>query len=562
MKAKIVLVLLLAVAMGQVLDAQIGLQLSETWVAAASGAKLYTRILKPAQGEKFPAVSGHLDDESRCSLQCLHSLWIPGRLRAQPGGSEGVTARLIREMASAEPKITFVSDEQERTVYFHVALNINYWANEQELKTNVETIKRHIALIQRYKIKADYYFTWLAAKQLMAVAPEIFTQLQEAGMGIHHHGANRDPRPQPVQRAKGQNWEEDVKAIREYEIHDIDPKTGQLLPGVGGLKGLLELYKLPIFSTGRWVKAPILYVTKDFGLKMGVGLTENVGAPRPDAWYLGMLNRPEGPNLTPGDELVPWALTGRGDPIAQLEKEIAQIPPDQFPVVGLLIHDTDFVNHAPREKIWGAYEKVIQWALNKLKPATAREFYAMARPDIERNFTKEQIGQAAEQIVQFSESFGAPPLYIDLNGDCLNLADAFQTLTSALVSYAQTKTFPTTVRVRDILGPTEEFRSDLPVRQAATLLPTVTIEQTLSVAKALGITDRVPAQISIASKAINPAEWLYLAAKVYLKLQRGETNGDLSLFSVSLYASQVQTNAKADRLTKLQFWTYKPARYR
>lgn len=455
-------------------------------------------------------------------------------------------------------------DAQARTIYFHVALNVNYWDNEPDLKMNVETIKRHIALMQKYKIKADYYFTWLSAKQLMAVAPELFTQLQAAGMGIHHHGANRDPKPQPVQRARGQNWEEDVKAIREYETHDIDPKTGQLLPAVGGLKGLLELYKLPLFSTGRWVKAPILYVTKEFGLKMGVGLTENVGAPRPDAWYLGMLNRPDGPTLTPGDELVPWALTSRGNPIGQLEKEIAQIPPGQFQAVALLMHDTDFVNHPAqaREKIWAAYEKVIQWAVSKLKPATAREFYAMMRSDVERSFTQEQIIQAAEQILRAAESSGAPPFYVDLPGDYLNLADVFQALTASLASYTSFKALPREVVVRGILGPTEEFRSDLPVRQAAVPLPTVAVEQALSVADALQITDRVPARINVIGRMINPAEWLYLAAKVYLQLAGGKANGSISLFAVSLYAPQAQANPKADKLTKLQFWTFKPARWR
>jgi len=51
--------------------------------------------------------------------------------------------------------------------------------------------------------------------------------LNEAGMPVAHHGANRPPNPQPIHRVKGENWADDVQAILDYESHVIDPRTGE-----------------------------------------------------------------------------------------------------------------------------------------------------------------------------------------------------------------------------------------------------------------------------------------------------------------------------------------------
>ena len=66
------------------------------------------------------------------------------------------------------------------------------------------------------------------------------------------------------------------------------------------------------FATGRFFEAAILAVDKEMGVRMAVGLEDNTGASRNDAWFLGVLSRSESLALGPAT-LVDAALHDQGE---------------------------------------------------------------------------------------------------------------------------------------------------------------------------------------------------------------------------------------------------------
>jgi len=82
------------------------------------------------------------------------------------------------------------------------------------------------------------------------------------------------------------------------------------------------------------------------------------------------------------------------------------------------------------------------------------------------------------------------------------------------------------------------------------------LDAAVSVSAAL--TDRIPSQVTVGSQTVNPAEFLYLMAQEYVAIARGGPAA-VTLRSIHVLPLAVTQNRKADPLTKLQFWTFKPA---
>jgi hypothetical protein len=315
---------------------------------------------------------------------------------------------------------------------------------------------------------------------------------------LGHHGANRPPHPMPIERVKGQNWEADVKAILDYESCALDPITGALdCSRPGGLKNMIEnIFKQPIFSTGRFFQASILYATKQFGVKMAVGLQGNTGAPRGDAWFLGILNRPESIEIGP-EMIVRWAFGG-ASPLPGLEQRIAALDGSRIRLVSLLIHDTDFFRNRTASQIgqiWQKYEEIIKWALAQgFQIVSLEDIYGMALDDRERTISKQQLQKIAEFYVKQVEGSSPhyPPDYIDLDSDYFSLADAWQVLAQALAHYQQKGPLPDQVIIRDILGPTVLVKPEtMPITISADdILKSATVE-------ASRLKDRVPSSVRL-----------------------------------------------------------------
>lgn len=87
--------------------------------------------------------------------------------------------------------------QSQKPIFVQVSFNTNYFPTPGDADTNAVNIRRHGALMESYGWKADYFFTWLAAKQLRSIAPSLFAEMQAKGLRFHHHGANRPPGPAP-----------------------------------------------------------------------------------------------------------------------------------------------------------------------------------------------------------------------------------------------------------------------------------------------------------------------------------------------------------------------------
>ncbi|MBI3657223.1 MAG: hypothetical protein HY232_12470 [Acidobacteria bacterium] len=457
----------------------------------------------------------------------------------------------------------------ERPIYFLVANNVNYVTGD-DLRTNCDNLMRHMRLMETYGVQGEYYLTGLAAIAVAGACPEVIEKLrQEQRLWYSHHGANRPPRPMPIDRVRGSNWEEDVQAIIEYESCAIDPVTGALdCTQVGGLRNMIEnIFVGAPLSTGRFMQASILYVTKLFGARMCTGLKDNTGASTEQAWFLGMLNRPDGPLfVNPSRDFLPWALQGRGDLPAELEASMAEVDRTQFNLMTFVMHDTDFfVGRTPAEqaRIWQRYEEIIQWAKNRpeIVFVTLEDIQDMAIDDRVRTFSKSDVARAADFINSAVE--GCPtsqclPSYINLGDDYLSYTDAFQAFVFSLAAYGRTGSLPETVTVGDLLGPTEivHLRTD---RQ------TVGGEAVLTAAQAVaeGLSDRVAARIQLAGVGeVNAAVFLYASAQEFKKIYELGTPGPVLLRDLTPLTAEAWENRQADELTKLQFWTFKPVRWK
>jgi len=135
----------------------------------------------------------------------------------------------------------------------------------------------------------------------------------------------------------------------------------------------------------------------------------------------------------------------------------------------------------------------------------------------------------------------------------LSLAETFEALAGALATYRQTGSLPQTVDTHDLLGPTEVFTNSV---TPATLPADAVLDAAVAVSTA--ITDRLPSQVTVGGQTANPAEFLYLMAQEYLAVAGGAP-ASVTLRPVSPLPQAVIQNPLADPLTKLQFWTYKPA---
>ncbi len=428
-------------------------------------------------------------------------------------------------------------------------------ATSLRLRQFVPTLNRHLDLIDGLDMAADYYFSGLAAEKLAEWSTQTVTRLLESSHGLHYHGANRPPYPQLVDQVLGQDWEQDVATVRTYETDGLNPATGA---HVGGITAFRNVFGQDPFATGRFFEASILAVDKEMGVKMAVGLEDNTGASRNDAWFMGVLNRSESLALGPS-LLVDAALNDQSEEyLAQVEAQLTSLT-DPVPIVALLAHDHDFYKYGPadQEKIWALYEQVLELTQELgFRSVTLHDIYALAENGPAPTLTQDKLLQAAQTLSQTMEATGYPPEYVEV-GQVANLsyslAEAFEGLARALATYYETDSLPANVETHDLLGPTVVFHSDV---TPASMPADDVLDAAVAISAA--ITDRLPSQVSVGGQTLNTAEFLYLMAQEYTAITQGAP-GPISLSSISALPLTVIQNHKADPLTKLQFWTYKPA---
>jgi hypothetical protein len=483
-------------------------------------------------------------------------------------------------------------------------MNVNYFPDEAVARENCKMLRRYLDLFKQAGAKASFWFTGLAADQVQRIDPEFIRLLNEAGMPVAHHGANRPPNPQPIHRVKGENWDEDVQAILDYESHALDPKTGTLdKTRIGGLKKMQQTFGDRIKATGRFFEASILYVTKLFGCQAMIGLKGNTGGSTNAGWFLGMMGMPDALSIAP--DMLRAAAQGKLDLFRFIEKSAVDQPAKEAQSVAVLIHDHDFLQGSPvlpqvaflrgsaelQRQLWDTYEKLVKWAVKhpRFRVVTSDDILDHIADDRTKTVSRAAMLKAAEAV---AASRAAPPEYVDLEGDYLSLADTFQAFALALAHFAQHGKLPESVVTRDILGPTRYRAEERPERgalefvqdedhlrplgrsttdpQTIATTPTpqsVDIEtpgtQIIAAAKSLDLTKEIPFNVTVNGKEINPAVFLHLMAQTIQNLSASQAPGTVRVRGVvNVLPLQVQQNRLADALTKLQFWTFKPLRWK
>ncbi|HLA76169.1 MAG TPA: hypothetical protein VJU18_01190 [Vicinamibacteria bacterium] len=440
---------------------------------------------------------------------------------------------------------------------FTITLNVNYYQDATADRV-APAIRRHLILMRKHGFRADYTFTWLAARMVAERDPGLFAELEAAGMGIGHHGANRPPHPNPIELVQGKSWDAAVAAVREYESHDVDPATGALLPSLGGLLGLRTLYGLTPLATGRFVRAPVLLVAEEHGARMMVGLASNVGASSAEAWFMGALNRPEHADLTvEPDAYDPKDGTQGAAAVAALASALATRS-DGLHFGALLVHDSEFVGgsiqnmrasgvpDSRNEAYWRAYETIVAYlaARPEVRVRTQRQIFDAAIP--EGAITAQELALAASNLAAASTL----PLFVETGDRRLSLARALIALEETVAAAGSGAAAPATAGAVSVLGPRAE---------APASLGTLSLSRPDLVRAAASSAGRdgsfIRSTVTVGGRTLNAAEYLTALARLVASGYPSEVRVEgLSLFPDG-------TGAVQDALTRLQFWTYEPARF-
>jgi len=499
-------------------------------------------------------------------------------------------------------------------------------------------------LYAKYKIKADFWPITLSLQNYLEKAPEVIETLKELDMPISYHTVLHHP-IEVEQRIKDLNWDEAVEKAMFYESHWYNPLTGEYDPEKpGGIALIKKVFgKLPLIAVG---STPHLYAQKKLGARMsGIGF--------PLRWRMGLLGGKEGvhhgentvvymPNQIIsqtsqkyGEHSV-WDDEGSvAKPVEILKHHMQILSRDKPNIIVFPFHPFQFVfpsdpgwsvcyrnwiggeglpaklwtiSPLPKEetdKIFKEYEEIIAFIVTnpEFKVVTSEDILNMVVPlKTERTLSKEKIKKTADFIISDWMS-SSPPEYIDLGDEYLSLADSFQALVYSLEHYADNKTLPEEITIREILGPTDTPLS-LGIRGQRMFwgfsdvpCDIVSSKSLLATAKRVAseITDRIPGIIKLEGRkpigfikdkprimdtisvregcyrtsAVNPAEVLYLMAQGYQKINQGNKKGPV-LFKPALVSPTCLTKisvkrSKASEIDKpqwfdiLQDWTVKPA---
>jgi len=455
--------------------------------------------------------------------------------------------------------------------YIYVFHNLNSFVGTAEQELAVEAYKGLEEVARRNGITVEPFFTGLSFDMYLRKAPELLEALKKSGRDWHHHGANRPPNPQPIQRVANKTWPEAIRAMEEYESSALDIRTGKLDPSrPGGLTRMVEYFGRPPLSTGRFVRAPIMAAIKDrYGAKIGVGTHDWFGVPSSWLWYMGTLNRPDDAFVHPNWDFmewvrVEWAVRRGEDPktvkrsrpnepwdiFAKIDERLKQLDPDTpaFLVFGFHNNDLFGFNFETKTRFEPEYRKYflekmdefLKWAVQKkgFQPVTLRRAYDMARA----NFITPTVADApvlASQIVESVDKQKSLPLYVRAPKSGHSLAEAWQALAAALMGRQ--------AEVKDLLGPVELAPpSAQPVR--------ATGEEVRAAARALPAANWIPARVSVAGKQANAGEFLYLMARVVAGAKAAEAPPIAMTPPVTAREERF-----GDALSLLQMWTYKPA---
>jgi hypothetical protein len=458
-------------------------------------------------------------------------------------------------------------------VVFH---NLNSFTDPADQDMAVEAYKGFEAVARRNGVTIQPYFTGLSFEMYLRKAPELMEELRNSGRDWNHHGANRPPRPIPMDRVRGKTWADAVRAIEDYEQYALDAVSGQLDPSQpGGLKRMTAWFGKPALCTGRYGNAPILAVTKDpYGVRMAVGTNDVFRLPSSWFWYMGTLNRPSDVFVHPNFDFIDWARVEFAKQQGQDPSTVKRNRPNEpwnvyekvaprfdkldpdipaFLVIGF--HNNDLFGGGNltemgqtgarmeagfRKFFLQKMDEFLRWVTREkgFQPTTLRQVYSMARANYVTPAPAD-AGTMAAQIVQSVEQGKTLPLSVNSSRSGHSLVEAWQLLWATLAGVKP--------EFGDVLGPTAlEEEGAVPVRASAAQVRTAA--RSLKPAKAL------PSHVEVAGQTINAARFLYLMAKIV----GGAAEAEAPPLGM-LPPVEPRDQRSRDSLSRLQMWTYKPA---
>ncbi len=431
-----------------------------------------------------------------------------------------------------------------------------------------EALRRYIALVSQARCKCDYFLSPAEVECLSGQYPDVIDALRDSGSTINHSALQGHPTLDPLRVLKGQSWHEDVNAVRSFETHKVDPATGAVLDKQSGGLGLMQqLFGVRMVATGRFMRAPILAVMKEMGMRACFGFAEGAGGANGDVWFMGLLNIADAAVLDSSRDIVPWALAGGADPMGAAERALGRPAGSRPQRLVLVLRDTDFFlrrSQPEQEKVLAACADLLKRIVAKgIKPVDLRDILETAVDDREKSVTLATLDAIAANYTQTCTRMASdrlsPPLYLDVGGDYFSLADAFQLFQVALAWWKDARFFAPYARSRDVLGPTS-YGASLSRQTSVKLADVVNAAEGLL----NKVWAQVPSAVKVGSQEMNPAEFLYLMCRTYQRARTKpieELGADQAL-PISVLPAEVRQNKKADDMTKLQYWTVKPVRWK
>lgn len=512
----------------------------------------------------------------------------------RPGPSSGPQAHDRTDKPQSPPvsdlvaHSTAANDTPDAPRYLLTILNLNYFPQSADQRMAADALQQFVAMARERNVEPEMFFTGLSFDTYLQHAPEMMKELKQSGREWHHHGSNRPPKPTPIDRTRGLSWPEAIEAVGEYEQYEIvppGPRPG-IRPGerpenrpeglldrsrVGGLKKMCAYFGRSPLATGRFVRAPILEVCKQYGVKMGVGVQDFYKLDSAWFWHMDTLNRPDDVFVHPTWDFNPWArhcwtiqqgdrpdaafaprLPGDAIDVKQkIERRLAELDPKLPAFFTYCFHDNDFFGYnwrSPerysegyREFYMAKCEEFLDWLVKErgLVPISLRQAYEMAASQNLKPVADEAEAMARQFIRSVDHEGGLPP-HVATSRSAYSLTEAWQLFAARLAG--RDPEFP------ELLGPIELLP---PSRDPGVF----EAEDIRSSAQSVRIKGHIDAAVQVGRSEVNAAEFLYLMAQAVLE------NDSIQGVSVEMIQLFVSAGRMGDALDKLQFWTHKPAFY-
>ncbi len=500
-----------------------------------------------------------------------------------------------------------------KSVYFNFIVNCHDFTQAQH---SYATILRLLNIFKKYNVKADFYFSEPLVKEFQSNYPDIFDSIKAAGIGIgiHHRPPHPLQFNGSIENDLGNmEWDKAIPHISNFESRQLNTIWGDTVNAVSGGFPFIEnaLGKAPAVIATSGAQHKILsreanYVLKTMGAK-SIMLFHESGSDTtyPFFWSQGLMVRPVDFSITrwkAGTQNTTqfwWNMIETANelyysPVNYLSQQLQVLNNTNLTFINSIMHENDFYYNAPswkpvyyydslatqeksppfdlnaqaswaflinqskQDTIWAWYEALVKYVSEhpNIITYTMEDLYKCIADDKERYITSLHLKEIADTITKNFPNQLFPRFFI-VGDNYFSFSDAFYALNYSLYNYLLKNELPDSFKLKDIMGCTDTVSKNL---------STSTIIQAADLFKAVQEVDsffnhylqinnyngRIPYEIQVGQKYLNPLEYLYLLASEYKELLLTAIPADVIPFSIKY--SQTAFYNEPEK------WTEKPAR--